>query len=179
VNIKNSFKLYAIFIILFLLFSSCEEVYFDDGPTISLQTKAARINGKWEVESITFDDADSTDVFKQRIGALIEFIDVDENGNNGKISITNNNANIQVDGSCSYYKEENNEFGFGKSVILGIGYNEDAFTGTFPLGPFRSGDGTHRWKIKRLSSDEMWLTGWNYNNDFPTYQEVIILKLKQ
>jgi len=68
--------LFALAITTFI-FSGCKK--FEDGPRFSLLTKKSRLTGKWKIEKVLFNGADSTASYINKLGSSF-VLDIQKNG---------------------------------------------------------------------------------------------------
>ena len=67
---KSLFKLLACILVIFTLTlttTSCGK--YEDGPSISLRSKKARLTGEWSIESVTFNGTDNTSAYTTLLGS--------------------------------------------------------------------------------------------------------------
>jgi hypothetical protein len=139
---KNIFRNLILFTIAsaFILTASCKK--YPDGPLLSLQTKAHRIVGLWDVEYFSINGYDSTSYLKRQ-----PFY--------GMYSFTNKDHSLYC-----YYKASDDDYylyGHWKFAAnkkdISIFFNFHSYPEH--LGPYRAESAT--WEIRRLTEKEMWL----------------------
>ena len=114
--------------------TSCKK--YEDGPSLSLRTKKARLCGDWKIEKVLYNGGDSTAVFTAFLGANFGF-DIEKDG---KYKITGASTD---DGTWS----------------LG----EDKDDVTFKSSQAGSTDDTYR--ILKLKNKELWWKQTQANGD--------------
>jgi hypothetical protein len=143
----------------FMLTASCKK--YPDGPLLSSQTKEKRVSGRWGVEYFSINGYDSTAYLKsQRYHGFYEF----RRRKDGRREFGYNSyGNYGTDTSHQFYVGGMWDFrNFKNSLLIEKIDNVGAPWRHFNLGLF-SENGNIFWEIRKLTENEMWLTG-NYSD---------------
>lgn len=148
----------ATFLLLCLIAASCSKRY-EDGPCLSFIKAKNRIAGRWKVEKLLIDGAESTSVTSSDTLAICSFSFFRNTDNAMFVSLIDSSNTVWAE-SLVRYDERMTRLTFGLTAI--VGYETNTMAIFHPL-PALSAEQT--WKITRLKRKEMWMHSIYSGND--------------
>jgi hypothetical protein len=133
-------------LILLLLIAACK---YEDGPVVSFQSKASRLDGAWDVEKVIIDGVDSTQFYHDSCHCRIA-IYKDWGASHHQSVFYQNCREHFLNNPWGYYGGHwwfsNNK----KSIVVDIGHKRDSLTSFYGIGPVAAELKTE-WKILKLT----------------------------